>query len=105
MCSVVYSEFGYKNHRRLVHQLHLDNKVVTQYTDSSLDVFASLYQLYISKLPDAAKKRDILYCKPKIKVNQDDDIGYYNVPVGHLLSQKFKSMFLDVDAENIQNYS
>ena len=36
MKCVIYSEFGSKNHQGLVHQVHLDNKIITHYADESL---------------------------------------------------------------------
>ena len=45
---VIYIEFGSKNHQGLVHQVHLDNKIVTHYADESLGdrCFVSLFELY-----------------------------------------------------------
>ena len=62
MKCVIYSEFGSKNHQGLVHQVHLDNKIITHYADESLGdrCFVSLFELYRSKLPDAARERYIL---------------------------------------------
>ena len=33
---ITYSEYGPKNHQGLVHQVHLNNKVVTHYADSTI---------------------------------------------------------------------
>ena len=82
---LIYSEFGSKNHQGLVHQVHLDNKIVYHYANSDLGerCFVSLFDFYVSKLPAAAKEKDIIYCKPRSQFDPNDDIWYCNSPVGH----------------------
>uniref|UniRef100_A0A1X7VFI6 ZMYM2-like/QRICH1 C-terminal domain-containing protein n=1 Tax=Amphimedon queenslandica TaxID=400682 RepID=A0A1X7VFI6_AMPQE len=50
---VVYTEFGSKNRHGLVHQVHLDIKVVTQYADECLGercYFRSIFPNFLSLL-------------------------------------------------------
>ena len=58
---VVYMEHGSKNRKEVIHQVHLDNKVVTHYADSTLGkrCFVYLMELYVSKLSDVAKEKDL----------------------------------------------
>ena len=107
---VIYSEFGSKNHQGSVHQVHLDNKIVTHYADESLGdrCFVSLFELYRSKLPDAARERDIFYCKPKTRFFESDEVWYCNSPVGHnILSRKLKDLFIEagLSFDHVQNHS
>ena len=107
--SVQYSEYGSKNRQGLVHQVHLDNKVIRHYANSALGerCFVRLLELYVSKLPELAKKRDIFYCKPKTNFRKDD-IWFCNAPIGHnTLASKLKDMFVEagLNAEGVQNHS
>ena len=107
--SVQYSEYGSKNHQGLVHQVHLDNKVIRHYANSALGerCFVRLLELYVLKLPELAKKRDIFYCKPKTNFRKDD-IWFCNAPIGHnTLVSKLKDMFVEagLNAEGVQNHS
>ena len=79
--SVQYSEYGSKHHQGLVHQVHLDNKVIRHYANSALGerCFVRLLELYVSKLPELAKKRDIFYCKPKTNFQKDMRINFISV--------------------------
>ena len=81
---VIYQEHGSKKHQALIHQVHLVNKIVIHYADKSLGnkCFVYLFELYISKIPDAAKNKDL---KPKLKFYADDEVWYYSSPVGHIL--------------------
>ena len=81
---VTYREFGSKNHPGLVHQVHLNNKVVKQYANPGIGerCFVALFELYTSKLPKAAIEKDMFYCKPKTKYEPDDDVRYCNSPLG-----------------------
>ena len=49
-----------------MHQVHMDNKVVVHYANSSLGerYFMYLLDLYISKLYPKAVKKDLFFCKP-----------------------------------------
>ena len=106
---VVHQEHSSKNHQGLLHQVHLDNKIVTHYADESLGerCFVKLFEQYILKIPDAAKEKDLFYCKPK-KTPSEDGAWYYSTPIGHnLLACRLKDMFISagMDIENIQNHS
>lgn len=63
---LVYSEHGSKNRPGSTHQVHLANKQVVHYANSSLGerCFIYLVQLYMSKLPLKAIEKDQFYCKP-----------------------------------------
>ncbi len=54
---LIYTEHGSKNRKGMVHQVHLQNKIVPHYEDRSRGVrcFVHLVELYVSKLPDKAK--------------------------------------------------
>ena len=106
---ITYNEHSSKNNQGLVHQLHLNNKSVTHYAKPSLGerCFVHLFELYTSKLPSAAKDKDIFYCKPKARLSQDG-VWYYSTPVGHnLLARRLKDMFISagLNTDNIQNHS
>ena len=63
---LTYTEHGSKNRPGSLHQVHLANKVVQHYANSSLGncCFVQLVTLYISKLPEKATEKDVFYCKP-----------------------------------------
>ena len=105
-----YTEHGSKNRKGLVHQVHLDNKVVRHYADASREerCVVFLTELYCSKLSDAAKAKELFYCKPKCRFKKDDDCWYFDTPVGHnILSRKLNDMFdsAGLDSEGIHNHS
>ena len=110
---VIYSEFGLKNHQGLVHQVHLDNKIVTHYADESLGdrCIVSLFELYRSKVKTSRcckRERDIFYCKPKTRFEESDEVWYCNSPVRHnILSRKLKDMFIEagLSFDHVQNHS
>ena len=107
---LIYKEHGFKNHQGLVHQVHLDNKIVSHYASPSLGekCFVSLFELYIGKLPEEAKESGTFYCKPKLKFKSDDTTWYYKTPVGHnILSSKLKSMFVKakLNTDGVHNHS
>ena len=107
---LVYREHGSKNHQGLTHQVHLNNKIVHHYADNSLGdrCFVHLFELYVSKLPAAAKERDLFYCKPKVKFSNDDEEWYYNAPIGrNILASLLKEICSSagLDCSNIQNHS
>ena len=70
---VVYTEHGSKNRKGVIHHLHL-HKVVTHFADSTLGerCFVYLMELYVSKLSDVAKEKDLFYFKPKVKFDKED---------------------------------
>ena len=105
-----YTEHGSKNRKGMVHQVHLDNKIVRHYADKSCGKRCIVYltELYISKLSDVAKSKDLFYCKPKAKFNMDEQCWYHNTPIGHnLLGTKLTDMFAEtgLNCENICNHS
>ena len=81
---ITYNEHSSKNCQGGVHQLHLENKSVTHYTNENLGerCFVHLYELHTSKLPQDAISKDLSYCKPKPAI-VDDEAWYYPSPVGH----------------------
>ena len=67
----------------------------------------SLFERYVSLLPEDAKSRNLFYCKPKKKVTRDDMSWYYNIAVGlNLLASRLKDMFMaaGLDSSNINNH-
>ena len=57
---VVYTKHGSKNWKGVIHKVHLDDKVVTHYADSTLGErwLVYLMELYVSKLSDLIKEKD-----------------------------------------------
>ena len=109
---VVYTEHGSKNRSGVVHQLHLQNKIVPHYENPSLGekCFVRLMELYVSKLSAVAKEKDIFYCKRKVTFKADDECWYYDCPIGHnLLSHKLNDMDMYIASglasEGIHNHS
>ena len=72
--AVTYTENGSKNRQGLVHQVHLENKVVTQYANPLLGErhFVHLFELYVSLPPQEEKHKDLFYCKPRKNVLKED---------------------------------
>ena len=106
---VTYAEHGSKNRQGFVHQVHLENKVVTQYANPSLGerCFVNLFERYVSLLPEDAKGRNLFYCKPKKTISKEDTSWYFNIPVGHnVLSRRLKDMFIaaGLDSTGINNH-
>ena len=105
-CINVYTEHRSKNRKGVVYQVHLDNKIVTYYADPSCGkkCFVYLMELYISKLSDKAKEKDLFYCKPKQKFNKEESTWFYDVPLGHnTLSCKLSGMLLLQDWTKMVN--
>ena len=107
---LIYTEHGSKNRQGLVHQVQLENKVVTHYADLAIGewCFVHLFELYSSLLPEESKCKDVFYCKPKKKFLMDDKCWYFAVAVGHnILSRKLKDMFVaaGMDSSDIHNHS
>ena len=105
-----YTEHGSKNRKGLVHQVHLDNKIVRHYSDSSRGERCIVYltELYRSRLPESAKDKDLFYCKPKTKFTAEDDCWYFDIPIGrNTLARKLNDMFIatGLDCEGIYNHS
>ena len=105
-----YTEHGSKNRKGLVYQVHLDNKIVRHYSDSSRGERCIVYltELYCSRLPESAKDKDLFYCKPKMKFTAEDDCWYFDIPIGrNILARKLNDMFIatGLDCEGIYNHS
>lgn len=105
-----YTEHGSKNRKGLVHQVHLDNKIVRHYSDSSLGERCIVYltELYCSKVPESAKAKDLFYCKPKTKYTAADNCWYFDIPIGrNILARKLNEMFeaASLDCDCICNHS
>ena len=106
---LTYTEHGSKNRPGSMHQVHLENKVVSHYSNKELGdrCFVFLMDLYLSKLSKKAVEKDIFYCKPA----KSPSLGkpwYYDMPVGHnTLQRKLKDMFIEAgfDSENVSNHS
>ena len=87
-----------------VHQVHLENKVVTQYANPSLGerCFVNLFERYVSLLPEDAKGRNLFYCKPKKTISKEDTSWYFNIPVGHLSIGGVRSYERTTDAQRME---
>ena len=95
--SIEYVEHGSKNCKGLVHQVHLENKMVCHYADTSRGERCNVYltKLCISKLSDVAKSKDLFYSKPKKKFTKDDPCWFFDTPIGlDVLSRKLTNMFI-----------
>ena len=96
-------EHGSKNCKGLVHQVHLENKLVCHYAETSRG------DIYISKLSDVAESKDLFYSKPKkFKFTKDDPCWFYDTLIGHdVLSRKLTNTFIAavLDYECIHNHS
>ena len=106
---LTYTEHGSKNRPGSLYQVHLANKVVQHYANSSLGncCFVQLVTLYISKLPEKATEKDVFYCKPAKNVVVGKP-WYFETPVGHnILKKKLKDIFAlaGLDNSNISNHS
>ena len=69
----IYTENGSKNRSGGFYQFHLDNKsvLISKNADAGDRCLVSMLDLYLSKLPPAAKAKDIFYCKPLKKFNKE----------------------------------
>ena len=92
----VYYENVSKNRNGSFKQLHLKGKVVPVFPcqEARLKCPVHLLDLYISKLPEEAKKNDLFYVRPLEKKPIDPGKPWYSaVPLGkHTLQQKVKRM-------------
>ena len=91
----VYTEHGSKNRNGGFFQLHVDNKSVEIHKnkDAGERCLVYLLDLYLSKIPQRAKDKDIFYCKPLQKYKHESDIWYSEQPRGkHFLNGMVKSM-------------
>ena len=79
-----YIENASKNRQGGLGQLHLKNKSVEIYAnrDAGDRCHSKLLDLYISKLPQEAKSKDLFYVHPLEKAKANDETWYCSVPVG-----------------------
>lgn len=107
---LTYTEHGSKNRPGSLHHVHLANKVVHHYANSSMGICCYVYlmDLYISKLPAKAKEKDIFYCKPAKNIPNNDKPWYFETAVGHnTLKRKLKDIYAlaGLDRSSISNHS
>ncbi len=92
----VYYENVSKNRNGSFKQLHIKSKVIPVYPcpETHERCPVRLLDLYISKLPEEAKKKDLLYVHSLEKKPLDPSKPWYtDVPVGkHTLHTKVKTM-------------
>lgn len=105
-----YTEHGSKNHSGSLHHVHLTNKAVQHYANSSLGdrCFVYLVDLYMSKLPVKAFEKDIFYCKPAKNIPDVGKPWYFDTAVGHnTLKKKLKDIYSSagLDTSAISNHS
>uniref|UniRef100_A0A1X7ULR8 ZMYM2-like/QRICH1 C-terminal domain-containing protein n=1 Tax=Amphimedon queenslandica TaxID=400682 RepID=A0A1X7ULR8_AMPQE len=81
---LTYTEHGSKNRPGSIHQVHLENKIVSHYSKKELGekCFVFLMELYLSKLSMKAVEKDLFYCKPAQSTSGGKP-WYYDMPVGH----------------------
>ena len=81
----VYTENAFKNRAGGVAQLRVKNKRV-QNPEASYRCHCKLLDLYISKLPQEAKEKDVFYVHPMEKLNKratyERSSWYYSIPIG-----------------------
>lgn len=90
---VTYCEHSSKNHEGLVHQVHLEIKTVSHFANESLKehCFVHLFELSTSKLPEAAKKKDLSTAHQGWKWVKIE--WYYSLPIGHnILGHKLRDV-------------
>ena len=80
----VYTEHGSKNRNGGFFQLYVDNKIVEihENKDAGERCLVYLLDLYLSKILQRAKDRDIFYCKPLQKYTCESDVWYSEQPRG-----------------------
>ena len=80
----VYTENASKNRQGGISQVRLENKQVEIRENSNAGecCHCRLLDLYISKMPEDAKSKDLFYLRPLEKVKNDEGIWYYSAPVG-----------------------
>ena len=85
----IYTENASKNRGGGLGQLTLEHKTVPIYATPSAGerCHVHLLDLYISRLPPAAKEKDIFYCKPLTKYGKSGP-WYCCVPFGKKCSRK-----------------
>ena len=91
----LYTEHGSKNRNGGFFQLYVGNKSVEIHKnkDAGEQCLVYLLHLYLSKIPQRAKDKDIFYCKLLQKYTHESDIWYSEQPRGkHFLNDMVKSM-------------
>ena len=75
-----YTENSSKNRSGGLAQLHLKNKSVDVYRNPEAGdrCHCRILDVYISKLPQAAKEKDLFYMRPLEKVKPDQSVWYYS---------------------------
>ena len=105
----VYTENGSKNHSGGFMQLHVENKVVPIYASKDFGdrCHVRLLDLYLSKIPERARKLDVFYLRPLPGVPANPEKPWYAVaPCGeNKLASMVKEMFLEIGVENKTNHS
>ena len=103
-----YIENGSKNFRSGVADLRRENKVVRQYESPSIGKQCHVYllDLYISKIPDDAKKKDVFYFTPLSMPADPQKPWYSSVPIGwNKLDSYVKDMCAEIGIEGKSNHS
>ena len=80
----VYTENASKNRQGGISQVRLKNKRVEirENIDAGERCHCRLLDLYIRKMPEDAKSKDLFYLRPLEKVKNDEGVWYYSAPVG-----------------------
>ena len=105
----VYTENGSKNHSGGFMQLRVENKVVPIYASKDFGdrCHVRLLDLYLSKIPERARKLDVFYLRPLPGVPANPEKPWYAVaPCGeNKLASMVKEMFLEIGVEDKTNHS
>lgn len=80
----MYTEKASKNRQGSISQVRLKNKHVEirENRDAGERCHCKLLEMYMSKLPDDAKVKDLLYLRPLGKVKNEEACWYYSAPIG-----------------------
>ena len=80
----VYTEHGSKNHSGGIRQLHQNNKVVYHFEipEAGKRDYVRILDLYFSKVPKEAIKRDNFYLRPLSKLPEEGKPWFTSVPLG-----------------------
>ena len=104
----VYYEHGSKNRNGGFYQLNVENKSVDIHKnpDDPKRCLVALLDLYFTKVPKAAKDKDLFYCRPLAKYTTDGT-WYSEQPRGkHALANMVKKMSEAAKIEeNFTNHS
>ena len=84
MAMCIYTENASNNHQGGISQVRLKNKSVEirENRDAGERCHCRLLDLYISKLPNDAKLKDLFYLCPLEKVKNEEACWYYSAPIG-----------------------